>query len=107
MSIKSSPLLTCTFYTLSAVGCSHSLHYPVAAEDTSEKMEGVRGDGDVNCMMRVFSHAVLISLLMMWYSICLPTRATSFTLAPEDEMFEIHICFQFPPSACCHFIVDI
>ena len=43
MSIKNSPLLTCT---LSAVGCSHSLHYPEAAEDTSDKMEAVRGDGD-------------------------------------------------------------
>ena len=46
MSIKNSPLLTCTFYSLSAVGCSHSLHHPEAAEDTSDKMEGVRGDGD-------------------------------------------------------------
>ena len=46
MSIKNSPLLSYTFYTLSAVGCSHSLHYPEAAEDTSDKMEGVRGDGD-------------------------------------------------------------
>ena len=59
MSIKNSTLLTCTFYTLSAVGCSHSLHYPEAAEDTSDKMEGVRGDENftknVNCMMRVFS----------------------------------------------------
>ena len=41
MSIKNSPLLTCTFHTLSALGCSHSLHYPVAAEDTSYKMEGL------------------------------------------------------------------
>ena len=55
MSIKSSPLLTCTFYTLSAVGCSHCLHYPEAAEDTSDKMEGVKGDGDfTNYVMRVF-----------------------------------------------------
>ena len=41
MSIKNSPLLTCTFHTLSALGCSHSLHYPVAAEDNSDKMEGL------------------------------------------------------------------
>ena len=45
MSIKNSPLLTCTFYTLSAVGCSHSLHYPEAAEDTSDKMEGLGKKG--------------------------------------------------------------
>ena len=41
MSIKNSPLLTCTFYTMSALGCTHSLHYPVAAEGTSDKMEGL------------------------------------------------------------------
>ena len=43
MSIKNSPLLTCT---LSAVGCSHSLHYPEEAEDTSDRVERLGGDGD-------------------------------------------------------------
>ena len=107
--IKNSPLLTCTFYTLSAVGCSHYLHYPEAAEDTSDRMEGLGKMGILLkcklCDVGIF--AVLISLLMMWWSICLPTHATSLTLAHKDEMFEIHICSQFPPSACCHFIVDI
>ena len=46
MSIKNSPLLTCMLYTLSAVGCSHSLHYPEAAEDTSDRVERLGGDGD-------------------------------------------------------------
>ena len=46
MSIKNSPLLTCTFYTLSAMGCSHSLHYPEEAEDTSDRVERLGGDGD-------------------------------------------------------------
>ena len=45
MSIKNLPLLTCMLYTLSAVGCSHSLHYPEAAEDTSDKMEGLGKKG--------------------------------------------------------------
>ena len=46
MSIKNSHLLTRTFCTLNAVDCSHSLHYPEEAEDTSDRVERLGGDGD-------------------------------------------------------------
>ena len=47
MSITNSPLPVCMLYTVSALGCSYSLHYPDAAEDTSYRVEGL-GDNDKN-----------------------------------------------------------
>ena len=111
MLIKNSPLLTCAFYTFSALGCSHSLHYPVAAEDTSDKMEGLgkmHGDftNNVNCMMRVF--------LEYWFHYwwCGRTPVFLSMLLHSHQHLKITclrstLVFSSLSSACCLFIVDI
>ena len=67
MPIRNSPLLSCVLYTVSALGCSHSLHYPEAVEDTSDRVEGL---GEMGILYQKLSYedifAALISLVMMW-----------------------------------------
>ena len=41
MAIRNSPLLTCALYTVGALSCSHSLHYP----ESSRRHLGVKGSG--------------------------------------------------------------
>ena len=67
MPIRNSPLLTCMLYTVSALGCSDSLHYPEAVKDTLDRVEGLGEMGILyqkSCYEGTF--AALISLLMVW-----------------------------------------